>query len=177
MSEAPGPGSPSVGLKSDPRGRLFVSGGTAGNARVVDTGTGEVLASYQLTPHRASSTTWCSTGHAAWFTDSVRGVLYGSRSAPRGALPDPSAVGTLPLTGDFVQGTGFGANGITATPDGQALLVVHSTSGLLYRVDPLTGAATTVDTGGRVLTNGDGMLLHGRTLYVVRNRDNRVDGA
>ena len=175
VSEGPGVGSPSVGLKSDPLGRLFVSGGTAGNARVVDTGTGEVLASYQLATGASFVNDVVLTGHAAWFTDSVRGVLYGLPLGPAGGLPDPSEVGTLPLTGDFVQGTGFGANGITATPDGQALLVVHSTSGLLYRVDPLTGAATTVDTGGASLTNGDGMLLRGRTLYVVRNRDNRVD--
>jgi hypothetical protein len=31
-----GPGTPSVGLKIDRRGRLFVSGGAAGDARVVE---------------------------------------------------------------------------------------------------------------------------------------------
>ena len=41
-----GPGTPSVGLKVDNRGRLFIAGGAAGNARVVDTRTGAVLASY-----------------------------------------------------------------------------------------------------------------------------------
>ena len=38
-----GPGTPSVGLKVDRRGRLFVAGGNAGNARVVDTETGDIL--------------------------------------------------------------------------------------------------------------------------------------
>ena len=39
---------------------------------------------------------------------------------------------------------------------------------------PETGAAATIDLGGYDLTNGDGLLLHGRTLYVVQNRDNKV---
>ena len=44
-----GPGTPSVGLKIDQFGHLFVSGGPTGTARVVDATTGEVLADYQLT--------------------------------------------------------------------------------------------------------------------------------
>ena len=34
--------------------------------------------------------------------------------------------------------------------------------------------ATQVDLGGTPLTNGDGLLLKGRTLYVVQNRLNQV---
>ena len=34
--------------------------------------------------------------------------------------------------------------------------------------------ATRVDLGGEILTNGDGLLLQGRTLYVVQNRLNLV---
>ena len=41
-----GPGTPAAGLKVDQRGRLFVSGGTSGTARVVDTDTGETLVTY-----------------------------------------------------------------------------------------------------------------------------------
>ncbi len=55
---------------------------------------------------------------------------------------------TLPLTGDWEQEAGFNANGIAVTPDQQALLVVNSATGLLYRVDPDTGVATQVDLGG-----------------------------
>ena len=43
-----GPGTPSVGMKLDQRGRLFVSGGPAGNGRVVDVRSGAILASYQF---------------------------------------------------------------------------------------------------------------------------------
>ncbi|MFR9768725.1 hypothetical protein [Nocardia sp. SC052] len=41
-----GPGTPALGLQVDHHGRLFVAGGTGGDARVVDTGTGAVSASY-----------------------------------------------------------------------------------------------------------------------------------
>ena len=51
---------------------------------------------------------------------------------------------------------------------------MHSTLGVLYRIDPATGVATTVDLAGASLTNGDGLLRQGRTLYVVRNRLNQV---
>jgi sugar lactone lactonase YvrE len=82
---------------------------------------------------------------------------------------------TLPLTGDWQQVTTvFNANGIAQTPNRKALLVVNSTTGLLYRVDPQTGVATKVDLGGSSLTAGDGLLVRGRTLYVVRNQLNKV---
>ena len=51
---------------------------------------------------------------------------------------------------------------------------MHSGSGLLYRVDPRSGQASVVDLGGVLLTAGDGLLRHGRTLYVVRNQLNQV---
>jgi sugar lactone lactonase YvrE len=171
---SPGPGTPSVGLKSDTLGRLFVAGGPAGNGRVVDIETGDVLASYQFTTDASFVNDVVLTPEAAWFTDSLSARLYALPLQPGGGLPDQSDVVTLPLTGDWVQGEGFGANGISETPDGDALLVVHSTSGQLHRVDPGTGVTQLVDLGGTSLTNGDGLLLDGRTLYVVQNRLNQV---
>ena len=52
--------------------------------------------------------------------------------------------------------------------------MVKSNIGQLFRVDPRTGKAQVVDLGGYALTNGDGLLVEGRTLYVVQNRLNRV---
>ena len=66
------------------------------------------------------------------------------------------------------------ANGIAFTPDRSALLVVQSDSGMLFRVNPRTGRARQVDLGGNLLTNGDGLLVKGRILYVVQNRLNQV---
>ena len=93
---------------------------------------------------------------------------------PSGELPDASEVVTLPLTGDWVQQPGFNANGIAETPDHRALLVIQSATATLFRVDPATGEATAVDLGGDALPNGDGLLVIGRTLYVVQNFSNTV---
>jgi sugar lactone lactonase YvrE len=171
---SPGPGSPSLGMKVDLRARLFVAGGTGGNARVVNAVTGEVLASYTF----ASAPTFVNdvilTPDAAWFTDSQKPVLYKVPLGRFGQLPDQSAVQTVPLTGAYVHQPGFNANGIARTPDGQALLIVQSATGLIFRVDPATGVTSTVDLGGYVVTNGDGLLVVGHTLYAVQNQLNKV---
>ncbi|WP_067480028.1 SMP-30/gluconolactonase/LRE family protein [Actinomadura hibisca] len=165
-----GPGTPAAGLKTDAHGRLFVAGGTGGDARVVDTRTGAVLASYRL----ATGTTYVNdvvlTLGAAWFTDSYKRVLY-KVPLRNGRLP--AAAETIPITGDLAYRDGFNANGITATPDGKGLLIVQSNTGRLFRADT-TGRTRRVDLRGESLTEGDGMLLEGRTLYAVQNRRNVV---
>ncbi|MGR0219153.1 SMP-30/gluconolactonase/LRE family protein [Agromyces sp. ZXT2-6] len=171
---AEGPGSPSVGLAVDQRGRLFVAGGPAGDARVIDTRTGEVLASYQLSAGPTFINDVIVTRDAAWFTDSQQAQLYKLPLGPAGTLPAQDEVAALPFTGDFQLVPGFNANGIEVTPDGKGLLVIQSATATLFRVDPQSGVATAVDLGGVPLTNGDGLLVEGRTLYVVQNRLNLV---
>ncbi len=111
----------------------------------------------------------------AWFTDSNRAVLYRVPLAKHGRTAPASAIQRLPLTGEWTQTAGvINANGIAVSPDGRSLLVVQSNTGFLFRVDPRTGVATKVDLGGTLLTNGDGLLVEGRTLYAVQNRLNQV---
>ena len=163
-------------MKIDQRARLFVAGGTGGDGRVVNAITGQVLASFTF----ATGTTFVNdvvlTGDAAWFTDSLQPVLYKVPLGRAGQLPAQSAVQTVPLTGDYVHvpGGALNGNGIAQTPDHKALLLVQTATGLVFRVDPATGVATTVDLGGYVVTNGDGLLVIGRTLYAVQNQDNKV---
>jgi sugar lactone lactonase YvrE len=165
---SPGPGTASVGLDLDRRGRLFVSGGDAGDARVISAATGRVLASYQLTDAEATFVNdVIVTPEAAWFTDSFNPVLYRVPLGRHGALPDADRVETVPLTGDYQQGEGFSGNGISRTPDGTGLLLAQSDTGLLFRVEPATGVATTVDLGAETLPGPDGLLLRGRLLYAV----------
>ena len=168
-----GPGTASVGLKVDDRGLLYVAGGNAGNGRVVDIDSGAILASYQFTAGTSFVNDVVLTRDRAWFTDSAQAQLYSVPLARHGNPAAASRVRTLPLTGDWVQGPGNNANGIAQTPDRRALLVIQSNTGLLFRVDPATGVARQVDLG-TLLTNGDGLLLHGRSLYVVQNRQNVV---
>lgn len=168
-----GPGTPSLGLTTDGF-RLFVSGGTGGDARVIDRFTGEVLASYQFATGPSFVNDVVLTGDVAWFTDSTNPVLYGL-PLKHGRLPSADKVVHLPLTGDIVYGEDINANGIERTPDGKALLIVQSGTGKLFRVNPHNGVAREVDLGGETLTNGDGLLRQGhRTLYVVQNRFNTV---
>ncbi|MFI9550092.1 superoxide dismutase [Nonomuraea endophytica] len=165
-----GPGTPSVGVKLDERGRLFVAGGTAGDARVIDTRTGRVLASYRLSTTPAFVNDVVLTRDAAWFTDSTNPVLY---KLPLRGGGLPADVVRVPLTGDLVYGTGINANGIAATPDGRGLIIVQSNTGGLFRVDG-AGVTSRIDLNGEALPQGDGLLLRGRTLYAVQNRINTV---
>jgi len=168
---SPGTGTPSLGLALDGRGRLFVAGGTAGDARVIDTATGRVLKTYPLQAGTAFINDVVLTRSAAWFTDSANPVLFKLPLGADGSLPDEAV--RVPLTGSFKYRTGTNANGIVATPDGRHLLVVQSNTGRLYRIN-LAGRSSAVDLEGENLLYGDGMILRGLTLYVVQNRDNVI---
>ncbi|HET9138731.1 superoxide dismutase [Actinophytocola sp.] len=167
-----GPGTPSVGLKTDER-RIYVSGGPAGNARLIDLRSGTILATYTFSVAPTFINDVVLTPAVAWFTDSNNPFLFGVPRRRHG-VPGQADVIRLPLSGDYVHVAGFNANGIARTPDGRALLIVQSATGLLFRVDPRTGVARTVDLAGELLTNGDGLLVDGRTLFVVQNQLNRV---
>jgi hypothetical protein len=84
-------------------------------------------------------------------------------------------VQTIPLGDgfDFVPG-GFNANGIAATANGKQLIIVNSSFGKLFRVNPLTGEAMSIALSGGDAQNGDGLVLRGQTLYVVQNFLNRI---
>jgi len=176
-----GSGSPAVGLKLD-KGRLFIAGGNSGMGRVIDARTGEPLGIYTFTSLPNFINDVVLARDYAWFTDSFSAQLFGVPLGPGGELGDPADVVTLPLTGDWQQveqvppapPPDINSNGIAVTPDQKALLVVNSATKLLYRVDPQTGVATQVDLGGTLLTNGDGLLVVGTTLYVVQNQLNQV---
>lgn len=177
-------GQPFVGLKYDPRsGSLFVAGGANGNAFVFDAATGEQIASFQLAATQPGGTVppppsfindVVVTRDAAYFTDSRNARLFVIPLERNGQVDAGTVPIELALTGDWQQVDGFNANGIDATPNGRTLIVVNSTTGLLYTVDPESGEATEIDLGGDTVTQGDGILLAGRTLYVVRNRSNEV---
>jgi sugar lactone lactonase YvrE len=167
------PGRAAVGVAVDQRDRLFVAGGPTGMAFVYGAD-GLLLRSYRLAS--GSDPTFVNdvvvTGDAAWFTDSNRHVIYRLAIAGDGTLP--ASADTVPLGGDYQPAAGLNLNGIEATPDGGTLIAVQTATGKLFTIDPATGLADEVDLGGTVLTNGDGLLLRGRTLYVVQNRSNQI---
>jgi sugar lactone lactonase YvrE len=164
-------GRAAVGMKVDVRGRLFVAGGSTGKGFVYDADTGAELATYQLTTATTFVNDVVVTRGGAYFTDSFNQVLYRVPIAPGGSLG--SAAETIPLSGDIAYTAGFNANGIDATPDGRTLVIVQTNTGQVFRVDPATGVAREIALDEAV-TLGDGILLDGKTLYVVRNQQSRV---
>jgi sugar lactone lactonase YvrE len=171
----PQTGRVAVGLKYDERsGLLFVAGGPTGNAYIYDGETGEEIGVIPLTttmPRFINDVV--VTKDAAYFTNSNRAEFYRVPLANNGEPLLTSE--TIPLSGDYVFTPGaFNANGIAATPNGDTLIIVNSVDGLLYNVDPDTGEATLIDLGGDTVPNGDGILLQGKTLYVVQNRLNQI---
>jgi sugar lactone lactonase YvrE len=164
-------GQVAVGIEVDGRNLLWVAGGATGAGRVYDAATGELIASYQFTTGATFVNDVVVTKDAAYFTDSINPVLYVVPLDPTGQPGEPE---TLPLTGELQYTTGFNVNGIEASPDGQTLLLVQSNTGLLFRASAETGVTEQVDLGGASLTNGDGLLRRGSTLYVVRNRLNEI---
>jgi sugar lactone lactonase YvrE len=163
------PGDATAGLEVSDN-LLFAAGAATGTLKVYDLRTGRKLADRRVAPAGESFINDVSVlGGNAYWTDSFKAQLYVTPIHGRHI----GAARTLP-TPDITLAAGFNANGIETTPDHRALLVIQSNTGLLHRVDPRTGRSTVVDVGGADLTNGDGILLRGRTLYVVRNQNNQI---
>jgi outer membrane protein assembly factor BamB len=161
----------SVGLHLDELGRLWVAGGPTQQVRVYDVATGELLQTYPF-PTAGFINDLDISRNAVYATDSVNQQLLVIPLEEDGGLPDPSAATTMPLTGDLSYSAGFNANGIAAR--GGWLVLVQSNEGLLFKVNPRTGETTQIDTGGYSVAMGDGLVLSGKTLYVVRNFANTV---
>src|ERR687891_32793 len=159
-----------TGLKVDRRfDRLFVAGGESQGIYVYDSNTGEDIASFSV-PDAGFINDVVLTRDAAYFTDSLVQQLY---RIPIGRKGELGELERIPLTGELQFTDEFNVNGIDTAPGGRGLIVVKSNTGQLYRVDPRSGDTREIVLD-RPVTNGDGILRHGHTLYVVQNRDNRI---
>ena len=160
----------SVGLAFDPRTNFVYTAsgfGPDGRVAVFDGRSLELVDNIELSSSAGFVNDVIVTRDAVFLTDSFVPVLY--RVGLQKGLPDASDVTTLPLLGfDSVPGA-FNANGIVSTPGDRWLISVNSATGILYRVDPVTGVSLPIDLGGGTLVSGDGLVLSGRTLYVVQS--------
>jgi len=169
----PQTGRAAIGMKVD-RGRLFVAGGNTGNAYVYNARNGALLRTYALSAGGSFINDVVVTTKAAWFTDSLKPVLYRVPLGPAGRPGAATAFSTVNLTPPYVQGAGFNVNGIAATPNGKTLVIVQSSTGLLFTVNAMGGTRAITLTGNESVPNGDGILLDGKTLYVVQNQRNVI---
>jgi Cu-Zn family superoxide dismutase len=159
----PGP----LGMELDSQDRLWIAGGRLGRMFVVDVATGSVLKQLEVpTPQDSLINDVAIVGSAAYFTDTRSPTLWRVEASGDqiGELEPWLSFDGTPLE----YGTGANLNGIAATPDGQTLIVVHMGEGLLFRIDLGTKAVSAIDTSGAELSGADGLVLDGRTLYVVR---------
>jgi sugar lactone lactonase YvrE len=165
-------GKAATGIELDRHKRLFVAGAGTGNAYVYDARTGDLIRTYSLATPPTFINDVVVTHNAAYFTDSMKAVLYRVPIGPGGGLGNAQ---TIPLGGDYVHIPGaFNLNGVAATPSGTALVAVQTVNGRLFRINPANGVAKLISLGGESVPNGDGILLTGKTLYVVQNQLNLV---
>jgi sugar lactone lactonase YvrE len=164
-------GRSAIGVELD-HGRLYVAGGGTGKGFVYSAETGALLMEAQLAalPINDANPTFVNdvavARGSAYFTDSRRPFLY--------RLGRNGQVERIPLSGDIVYTPGVNnANGIDTTPNGKTLIIVQTNTGKLFTVNRKSGVTREITLDEPVM-NGDGILLDGRTLYVVQNRDNEV---
>ena len=156
-----------LGMKVDSADRLWIAGGRTGRMSVVDIESGRVLK--QVTaPSGAGSliNDVVLVGGAGYFTDTRTPTLW--RLAAQGnRIGDLEAWTTFADTPIEYDG-GNNLNGITVTPDGAALVVVQMDKGLLFLIDLASKAIRKVDTTSIPLSGGDGLVMVGDLVYVVR---------
>ena len=160
-----------VGTLFDRRNdRIWAAGGDTGAVTAYDARSGEQLGRW-LTPGSSFLNDLTITRDAVYATDTGRARLVVVPLGPGGELPGADGATTLPLTGDMpFTATDSNANGIRAL-DQDTLLVVHSSTGGLFLVDPATGDTKRVQVTGGTLTGGDGLELGDGHLFVVRGTD------
>jgi sugar lactone lactonase YvrE len=175
-----------TGLKVDRHGRLFVSGATTGQMWVYDTRTRALIRHFDtgLRANTFINDVTITPAGDAFFTDSLTPVLW---RVPAAAVRRASATVAAPqrfldFTGTAVVfQTGFNLNGIWTANGGRQLVTVQSNTGKLFRIGVRDRSVAEIPVAGGPLTNGDGILLAGRTLLVARNVDQlivtvRLDG-
>jgi hypothetical protein len=163
-------GAVAVGLLYDARTkRVWVAGGPTGTITAYDARSGEQLFSARTGGGFLNDV--AITRDAVYVTDSTGARIFVVPLGRGSALPADGTFTTLPVTGDFRQPPpgGFGLNGIRVLPGGDIVAVSSAVGGnALYVIDPVTGVADAVEIRGEQLTGGDGLVLRGSTLYVVR---------
>ncbi len=159
-----------TGMKVDARGRLFVSGAASGMLFVYDTRTGALLGKFDTKsePNTFINDVTITPNDGAFFTDSVSPYLYRVYVDASGALAYER---WIDFTGTaLTYGQGFNLNGIAASEDGDYLVVVQTNTGKLYRIATATKQVSEINVGSETFTNGDGILLVGHVLHVMRNQ-------
>lgn len=162
------------GMKVNPQGQLFMAGGASGIIWMYDAVTGRLLSSFNTgVANSLLNDVAIGPDGAAYVTDSNVPILYRIKA-------DAEGIYRLEFWRDLrdtaIQYTqGFNLNGIAVTSDGKYVITVQSNTGKLFRIATDTKEVSEIAlAGGDRMTNGDGILLDGQTLYVSRNSLNLI---
>jgi sugar lactone lactonase YvrE len=163
-----------IGMEVDKEGRLFIAGGDTGRIFVYDTESADLVR--RLDTPDAESTflndVAVTPDGDVYLTDSMRPVLFRVTSTADGVSEAEPWLNFEGTPAEYEEG--FNLNGINATDDGRYLVAVQSNTGELFRIDTESKEVVEINLGGETLTNGDGLLLDGRTVYVVRNEQELI---
>jgi hypothetical protein len=171
-------GRQALGMKVQERThRLFVAGGFTGHAYVYDTRSGDTLADFTFA--KAGSTLVNDvvvTRRAAYFTETFAPRLYKVPLRRNGSFGHPETIKVTGPAGVPTAKGSFGLNGIAATAVRRTLLVDRSDLGALFTLDPRTGRSRLIHLPKGSLAKGtaDGILLDGKTVFVVENFANKL---
>jgi len=181
---APPTGKPVSGLSYDPRTDYLyaatgfadlVSGSFNGQGVIVyDASSGDLVT--EITFGDGISINDCLvTRTGVYCTDSINPDLYKVVLEKGGRLPSTPVVEVIPMPG-FQMVDGFNANGLVGDFDGRQLVIVNATTGVLFLVDTESGEASPLQIEGaeQLFPDGDGLLLEGRTLYILQNFQDKV---
>lgn len=164
------------GVTVDRRGRVYVAGGPNG----IDTGRPDLWV-YDKHGHLEAklrvgvddaflNDVAIGPDGAAYFTNSNAPQIF------RVAKEDGTwRVSTWADAGETIETKeGFNLGGIVLSADRRSLVVAQGNTGDLWRFGIHSRKATPVATGAANLVNADGLVRRGRTLFVVRNFDQKL---
>jgi len=163
-----------IGMEVDEEGRLYIAGGDTGRIFVYDTESADQIRRLDTPDAEATflNDVAVTPDGDAYFTDSMRPVLFRVTSTGDGVGDAEPWLNFEGTPAEYEEGFNF--NGIDATEDGRYLVAVKSNTGELFRIDTESKEVVEINLEGETLANGDGLLLDGRTVYVVRNEQGLI---
>lgn len=161
-----------LGIKFDAAGRLWIMGGRTGKVFVVDASSGRLIKQLSTPGGGGVLNDAVVTANAVYVTDTLRPILW---RIPLQGDRIGNAEAWINLDGTpIAYSAGLNLNGIAISASGSSLIVVQMDKGLLFKVDIATKVITPIDVGKAALSGGDGLVLDGTTLYVVRQPEAEV---
>lgn len=164
--------SAAIGMKVDSRARrLWIAGGATGLLFVYNIDTGELIRNYTTPPVEQTflNDVALAPNGDAYITDSRRPVLF----KVNGSGAEPGELESwLDFTGTPVRyaAGAFALNGIVVSQDGAHIITIHAGDRKLFRISVSGKQVSEVDLGGKP-QGGDGMVLDGKTLYLLERTE------